>query len=514
MKNGINGPSFGQWLRQQRRDWLLTQEALGQAVGCAAETIRKIEAGTFRPSAALAERLATYFGVPAAEQPAFIRQARGIGAADAPVPPSSSGDYRIINNPMTGLPLVGRTEEIAAVTTLLRQPGVRLVTLTGPPGIGKTRLAAAVAAHYGPAALVPLAAVRDPAQIGSTIAATLRLPEQPGQDLTAQLVAILTHQPLLLVLDNCEQVLGAGPWISNLLGKAPRLQVLLTSRAPLRVYGEQEYAVPPLAGPDPQRLPPLSEMGGYPAVALFVQRAQAVQPGFTLTAANVGAVAGLCAQLDGLPLALELAAARLKFFTPGNLHDRLVNAPDPGAWLDLLKGGPQDWPIRHQTLAAALAWSDNLLEDGVRLLFRRLAVFDGGWTLEAARHIGDSTRTESAMVDELATLLDSNLVQRTMIDQTLRFHMPQTTRAYAWRELDTSGELAALRERHAIYYRTWAERVLNSAGGGRELAAAVEQRNLIAARHWTIQQGGLARAQPLEQLLQLAQGQSGPGEER
>ncbi len=297
----------------------------------------------------------------------------------------------ILPIPLT--PLVGREREVAAVCKLVRQDHVRLVTLTGPGGVGKTRLAIRVAAELSDefaagVAFVSLAAVRDPDRIPSSIAQALGLPELGDRPVSEQLAAVLREKELLLVLDNFEQVVEAAPAVGELLGTCPGLKALVTSRAVLRVDGEHDYPVPALALPDPDTALSIAELAGNDAIALFVARAQAAKPGFALTDTNKRAVVELCARLDGLPLAIELATVWLRILTPDALLERFEPA-HRRAPLPMLTGGRRDQPVRHQTMRTAIAWSYDLLSPDDRTLFRRLAVFAGGFTLEAAEAVAD-----------------------------------------------------------------------------------------------------------------------------
>ena len=306
--------------------------------------------------------------------------------------------------PVPPTPLLGRAADLAELARLLTGPAVRLVTITGPPGVGKTRLSLEVAARRrgddaGAACLVDLAPIDDAALVVPAIAQALGVRELGGRPLPDELAAALHDRRLLLVLDNCEQVLGAAPALARLLARCPRLVILATSRAALRLRGEHELALAPLALPDPARLPlppgrsapadsPALDraldpeaLARYPAVALFVERAAAVRRDFALTAENARAVAELCVRLDGLPLAIELAAARLRLLPLPALVERLTGRLH---LLSVLVGGPRDLPARQQTLRTTIDWSYHLLDEAGRRLFRRLAVFAGGFTLDAA----------------------------------------------------------------------------------------------------------------------------------
>lgn len=373
-------------------------------------------------------------------------------------------------------PLLGRGDTLAQVQQLLLQEDVGLLTLTGPGGIGKTRLALQAAAHLldhfvDGVYFVALASLVDPALVLPAIVQVLGVRETPAAAVPVRLREHLCDLELLLVLDNFEQLLPAPGSIrsdiAELLAACPRLKLLVTSRAPLHLYGEHEFLVPPLA------LPPVADLGKlasgtpdvdttaalrrYAAVDLFCRRAAAVQPGFTLTPANALAVAQICTGLDGLPLAIELAAARLKLFGPAVLAARLQER------LALLTNGPQDLPLRQRTLRDEIAWSYNLLRPEEQLLFRRLAVFAGGFTLDAAQAVGKlaygpQSTIPSDVIDGLAALIDQSLVRQ--LDQAgadARLGMLETIREFALAQLEQSDEAELVRSRHAQYFLAFAE---------------------------------------------------------
>ncbi|MCB0021813.1 MAG: LuxR C-terminal-related transcriptional regulator [Caldilinea sp.] len=396
--------------------------------------------------------------------------------------------------PLPRSPLVGRRQELAAVKQLLLQEHVGLLTLTGPGGIGKTRLALQVAAdlidyfvdgvHF-----VPLAPIRDPSLIGATVARVLGLKEPAGLSVQAGLQAYLRDKQLLLVLDNFEQILSAAPLVGMLVAECRQLKILVTSRAVLHLYGEQEFPVPPLTLPDARRLAllekdPVLAQAEYAAIELFCQRARTVKPDFALTPANVADVAELCTGLDGLPLAIELAAARLKLFSPAALLARLQER------LALLAGGSLDLPERQRTLRDEIAWSYNLLASGEQLLFRRLAVFVGGFTLETAHAVTNVERDLGVdFLDGITTLLEQNLLHlQPQADGEARLGMLETIRLFGLELLSASDEWERIHGRHADYLLDFAEaNEPNLLGPQRDDALAqleAEIDNLRAALGW------------------------------
>ncbi|HEV2235809.1 MAG TPA: adenylate/guanylate cyclase domain-containing protein, partial [Ktedonobacterales bacterium] len=365
------------------------------------------------------------------------------------------------NLPVEPTPLLGRDELMAAVSALLRRDDVRLVTLTGPGGIGKTRLANHVAAELildfsDGVWLVRLSRLSDPSRVVPTIAQTLAVPEVAGRSIAEGLREHLAGRQALLVLDNFEQVVGAAAEVAALLETCPRLKLLVTSRLPLRLRGEHEYAVPPLRLPDSDGKMDVGALTQYEAVALFVQRAQSARADFAVTAANAPAIAEICRRLDGLPLAIELAAARSKLLPPEALLARL------GRQLSVLTGGARDLEERQQTMRATIAWSDELLSVEERTLFRRLAVFAGGSTLEAAEAVCGATPSgaplEMDVLDGLSILVDQSLFQQREEGGEPRLGMLHVIREYALEQLEASGEAEALRRAHAAYFLALAER--------------------------------------------------------
>lgn len=389
---------------------------------------------------------------------AVARQPRTASGDEWPLPRLPLARRPSIPLPLASL--IGRGQELAQLGALLQRPDVRLVTLTGAGGTGKTRLALELVEQLWPAfadgvAFVDLAPIREPALVGATIAQTLGITETPTLPIAARLTQLLCDRELLLVLDNFEHVIDAALLVVDLLSTCPHVAVLVTSRMSLHVRGEWEYPLDPLAVPDALATLPMADLSQIDAVALFVQRAQAIMPTFALTPANATVVAAVCRRLDGLPLAIELAAARIRILSPAALLARLEHR------LTVLSDGPRDLPERQQTMRAAIAWSYALLSPTEQALFRRLSVFAGGWTeeLAAAVALPESDVTSDpaqAILAGLASLVDKNLVRRiTPSGDEPRFDMLETLREFGMEQLRASGEEACTRERLAAAYLHW-----------------------------------------------------------
>jgi predicted ATPase/transcriptional regulator with XRE-family HTH domain len=510
------GPPFwSQVLRALREARGVTREGWAARLGYGRTTVQRWETGEAVPDAEAEEALLRA----CAELGLFRSFDRGVlqghtvtpewlrhllaearlGSASAPAPPVPTPPPRDHipppppPRPRTNLPtpltsFIGREPELEAGRRLLAT--ARLLTLTGPGGSGKTRLALELAARALPefadgAWFVDLSGVTDPALVPATIAHTLGVQES-GTPVMEALKAFLRDRTLLLLLDNFEQVSAAALTVVELLQAAPRVKALVTSRAALQVRGEHELPVPPLPVPDPRRLPPTHTLMDYAGTALFLERARAVRPDFTLTPEHARAVAEICARLDGLPLAIELAAVHVRVLPPRLLADRLEQR------LPALAGGMRDLPARHRTLADTIAWSYDLLSAAEQRLFRRLGVFAGGWTLEAAEAVCADDALEGAhLVEALNALAASSLIV-VEADDPPRYRMLQTIREYAQERLAESGEAPLIFRRHREWFLRLAEQPLPQpalAGRGWLQKLAQEHDNFRTALTWCLAEG-------------------------
>ncbi|TSA81714.1 helix-turn-helix domain-containing protein [Deinococcus detaillensis] len=418
-------PGFAAWVRAKRKSLWLSQKKLARLVGCALVTIQKIEEGHRRPSPAVAEALARHLEITEEQLQQFLHLARTTPITTR-VPTSTSPPRDRL--PMPLQPLIGREDLLTGVQQHLLSPSVQMITLTGPPGVGKTRLAVQVAAELrgefgGNLYFVPLASLDDHEQVLPTINRRLGLPDSGAATPAERLIRFLGGRQQLLVLDNFEHVLGAALPLAGVLEACPGLRLLITSRTALRLSGEQEWPLKPL------------EHG--PAAQLFAERVRAFDPAFVLSTQTLPAVTEIVSRLDGLPLAIELAAMRLRYGPPEALVIRLRTT-----LLGSLGSGPVDGPARQHTLQAAIAWSYQRLDPRLQRVFRQLGIFVGGWSVEAAEAIA------GAAPSDLESLLDGHLIQQ----GGQRLGILETLRAYALEQLDTRHEAAAARDAHQAYY--------------------------------------------------------------
>lgn len=503
--------SFGSWINRRRRSLALTQNELAQRAGYSVVTIRKVEAGDLRPSVELAQQLAEALKITPEQRKGFVQFARNefdpepppLEALTPPIAPWSLPQPPPTNVPTPLTSLVGREQEVTEIVNLLLRPDIRLVTLTGVGGTGKTRLSIEVArriyegASGGDGAsgahldvkdgvfFVDLASLREPDLVLSAIVHSLDLRGQGGPSLLDMLRERLRGKNLLLVLDNFEHLIAAATTITDLLRTTPGLKIIVTSRRSLRLRGEREYAVLPLMAPEPTPFTDWLNLAQCEAVKLFIQHTLYIKPDFAATVEHIQAVAAICHRLDGLPLAIELAAAKMKVFSPQMLLQRLDRR------LPLLNVGTRDLPERQQTMQNTIAWSYDLLTAPEKTLFARIAVFAGGCTLAAAETV---CNTDSAIamdvLDGLSSLVDQCLLQVETSVTEPRFIMLQTIQEFALERLCESGEEELIRRQHARYYLYVTSGIDPKARDGKlavEFKQLVsEQDNLRSALQWCL----------------------------
>jgi predicted ATPase/DNA-binding XRE family transcriptional regulator len=508
--------SFGAFLREFRLAAHLSQEALAERAGMSARGISDLERGIHRtPYQQTVNLLLDALGLNREQRVLMAAAARRPERMDA-VPRQSQPSPRH-NLPEEATSFIGRAAEVATLKDLLQRPQVRLVTLTGPGGSGKTRLALRAAANLldkftDGVFFVSLAALTDPQVVPSAIAAALTLREREGHGPMDAVLDYLSSRNMLLVLDNIEHLPDASELLPELLEHCPNLRLLVTSRAVLHLSWEVIFEVQPLAVPEPGSSMDPQAPSHYEGVALFIERARAADPAFAVTGQDTSVVAEICSRLDGLPLAIELAAARLRILPPQALLGRLSNR------LTFLTGGARDRPTRQQTLRATIDWSYSLLDDSEQRLFARLAVFAGGCTLEAAEAVGaiatgSRDRGAASVLDCAASLIDKSLLRRNDPAASPEPHMRMldTIREYALERLENSGEEAIVRRQHATYFLSLAEQAAAEFKGPRRTAwlnrLEEQHDNLRAALRWASEhrdvQIGLRLAVALEQFWEL-----------
>lgn len=496
---------FGERLRRHREAAGFSQEQLAARAGLSANAIGALERGERkRPYPDTLRRLAEALGLDEearASWSAALRRAADEAPAGEVVVPAWHDPLELPGEPT---PIIGRDRELDVLCDLLGA-GTRVLTLVGPGGVGKTRLALSlarrVADQYADGAVwVELSPLTDHTLVLATVSRALGLHDAGGADVATTLRASLRHRQALLVLDNLEHLLGAVPDLAQLLLSCPGLHLLTTSRAPLRLRGEQEYHVPSLQAPPAEQARDEQEVAAFPAVQLFVAQAQQKDPSFSL-AGHDDAVAAICRRLDGMPLALELVAARTRTLTP---HEILARLDDP---LTLLVGGSRDLPERQQTMRAAIAWSEQLLDPAEQAMLRRLAVFNGGWTLPAAEAVcGEGLAEAGAVLDLIDVLVEQSLVATHPTPHGTRYLMLEPVRQYACERLAATGESAAVRLRHARYFVAMAEEAAPELEGRAGQASWVERLdqeldNLRGALVWGEETPGEEAA---EAILRLA----------
>jgi predicted ATPase/DNA-binding XRE family transcriptional regulator len=481
-----HAPTFGGLLREHRRARELTQETLAERASVSVRAISDLERGTrIHPYRETAILLAGALGLIGSEREIFLAAARRPVRTEARV--ASPGlETRL---PVALTRLIGRGEEVGEIRGLLRDERVRLLTLTGPAGGGKTRLAVAAAAGLCDAfpdgiVFVDLAPLRNPAQVAPAIAAAFGPHDQGSIPPLEALRRTLSTRRVLLVLDNFEHLLEAAPILSEIVQSGPAVQILVTSRAVLRLHGEREYPVRPLPTPAPEAPAPLADLADWEAIQLFVERAGEAQPRFRLAEENAPDVVAICHRLDGLPLAIELAAARIKILSPATLLARLEKR------LPLLTGGRRDAPERQRTLHAAIAWSYDLLDPAEQTLLRGLAVFTGGWTLEAAEAVGARGGVPDVLA-ALAALVEQSLVARDDTALAPRYRMLETVREFAGAQRLAAGEEESVRRAHLDFLLQLArendlER-LDAEVGTRLARLKADEANLLNGIEWAIE---------------------------
>jgi predicted ATPase/transcriptional regulator with XRE-family HTH domain len=477
---------FGQWLKWRRDALSLTQKLLAQHIGCSEITLRKLEAGERRPSMHIAELIAEALNVRPEHRPQFLNFARAGHGSFGTLTYWTATSNTPTNLTPPPTPLVGREPQVIALSDKFRHEDVRLLTLTGPPGIGKTRLALEVAARLldlfeDGVYFVALDKIENAELIPSAIVAALGATVNGSQPTFGAVQRYLRDRHLLLVLDNFEHVVAASAQITDLLAACPFVRALVTSRVSLRLRSEWHYRVPPLEFPS--QLQPLDTLLEYSAIALFAERARVVKVDFELTPENAPAILDICTRLDGLPLAIELIAAYVKLLSPQELVPLLS-----GHFILHSHAQVDDLADRHQTLIAAMRSSFQLLPAELLQMLMRLSVFLGGWTLEAAQAVCELNEVETT--ERLLALLDRSLIQQEKnASGATRFIMLMPVREYMAEQLEAAGLAARTRDQHSLYFRQLAEVAAHGLWGTEQLAwlkrLDADYSNLRAALEWS-----------------------------
>lgn len=490
--------SFGEWLKRRRRALGLTQEQLAAQLNCSTILLRKIEAEERRPSKLLTEQLAAILQVPSNEQAKFKEYARGklssvIKESVERYPWQANAAAPLSNLPASATSFIGRIEDLAHLVEYASDENIRLITLIGPPGIGKSRLGLQVARQMLSAFpdgvfFVPLAPLVRPSQVAPAIFQALGFAESSNQFSVEQLAKSIGDKQLLILLDNLEHLIeDAAALTTKLLTACPHLKVLATSRESLRVPGEWLYSVAPLDFPRDAAPLDIQALAAFPALALFTERARAVSAGFSATTETIQTIASICARLDGVPLAIELIASRIRFHSPQAL---LRQMDDP---FILSADGMRGVPMRQKTLRNAIQWSYDLLSTDEQELLKRISVFSGGLTPDAADWIFTNGAAEKPTAPLIASLTDKSLIQRTLDDDMPRLNMLMMIREFALQELRKSGNESNTRDQHLAYFLELAEKADRAIHGPDQISwmsqIESEHNNFQTALDWCITNG-------------------------